>query len=110
MVRNDFCAKPMCHNGPATTFVQSLCAAMVRQRLLCKAYVPQRSGNDFLVQSLCALLLDVLHQPHSNMIGGGSDLSFAARPDHVTRAVLIRTQKRPAAMHTLFHARFSGIE
>ena len=44
------------------------------------------------------------------MVRAGSDISLAARADHVARAVLIGAEKRSAAMHAFPHAGFVGIE
>src|SRR5216684_2961318 len=41
---------------------------------------------------------NVLHAPESDMVAGGADLAFAARSDHVARAILVRAEKRAPAM------------
>src|SRR5262245_52329238 len=49
------------------------------------------------------------HTTKAKMVAAGADLAFAARPHHVTRAILIGAQKGAAAVHALFFARFDRI-
>ena len=44
------------------------------------------------------------------MVGGGVDFAFAARADHVSRAVLVIAKKRAATVHALFLVRLGRIE
>src|SRR5262245_4858058 len=44
------------------------------------------------------------------MVGAGADLSLAPCSDHISRAVLIGTEERPASHHALRLTRLVGIE
>ena len=45
----------------------------------------------------------------TEVITGGTDFAFAARPDHVAGAILVGAEKRAAAVDALFLGWLSGI-
>src|SRR5688572_7733105 len=57
-----------------------------------------------------ALTTRVSDAAKPQVVGARAHVALAARADHIARAILVRAEKRPAAMHTLRHAGLTGIE